>query len=92
MVQLFSYMPKGHVRAKVWSPEEGESIPTDLLNYLLDPNCVFLFHNAQFDRIVLRTLPDVPELPIERFRCMMIQAMSHSLPVALEDLGTVIGI
>lgn len=91
-VQLFSYMPKGATKAKIWSPEEGERIPADLLAYLLDPACIFMFYNAQFDRVVLRTLPEVPELPVERFRCMMIQAMSHSLPGSLEDVGNVIGI
>lgn len=37
-------------------------------------------HNAQFDRMFM------DYIPLERWRCTMIQAMSHSLPPALADL------
>lgn len=89
-VQMFSYMRKGDAKASLWVPEEGQRMPRDLKEHLENPDCIFMFHNAQFDRILLHTLGVV--LPVQRFRCMMIQAMSHSLPGSLEALGQVVKI
>lgn len=89
-VQMFSYMLRGESKASLWVPEEGQRMPKDLKEFIRDPECIFMFHNAQFDRILLHTLSIV--LPVQRFRCMMIQAMSHSLPGGLEALGTVLKI
>lgn len=89
-VQMFSYLRKGESKASLWVPEEGQKMPKDLKRFIEDPNCIFMFHNAQFDRILLHTLGIA--MPVQRFRCMMIQAMSHSLPGGLEALGTVLKI
>lgn len=89
-VQLFSYA-RNDSPVQVWSPEEGETMPLDLQAAFDDPSCVFVFHNAWFDRSILKHFFKM-DIPIQRFRCSMAQALSHGLPGSLDKLGEVLGV
>lgn len=43
-------------------------------------------HNALFDRNVLKRCPELPQIPMEKWRCMMVRAYLHGLPGKLEKL------
>lgn len=75
----------------VWDVTAGEPMPLDLLVALLTADEVWA-HNSHFDRTILRhCFPDVcPAIP--RWRDTMVQALSHSLPGALDALGDVMGL
>lgn len=49
-------------------------------------------HNAMFDRNALRLGDLKIEIPIDRWRCVMVQALAHGLPGALEKLGPLFGL
>lgn len=65
-------------------------MPSDLQHALNDGSCQLVFHQAVFDRTVLRHT--VRELPRERFYCTMAQAHAHGLPGKLELLGRVLNL
>ena len=89
-IQLFSYaFDDGEV--KLWSPEEGEEMPSDLRAAFKNPECIFYFHNAYFDRQIIENCLGIV-LPLERYRCVMARALSHSLPASLENLGVALGL
>lgn len=89
-IQLFSYAVEDEP-VKLWSPYDGEPMPDDLHEYLLNPKYIWTFHNAQFDRLMIRHCLQI-EVPIRRFRCSMAQALSHALPGSLEKCGEVMGL
>jgi DNA polymerase bacteriophage-type len=68
-----------------------EEIPEELVKLFLDPDVVFIAHNAAFDmRIIEHCLGY--KLPIHRWRCTRAQAYAHGLPGSLETLGIVLGL
>jgi DNA polymerase len=89
-LQLFSYA-LGDGEVKLWDKHSGEPMPEDLHEYLHNPSYIWTFHNAQFDRLILRHCLKL-DMPIRRFRCSMAQALSHALPGSLEKCGEVLNI
>lgn len=67
-------------------------MPADLVRAITPGGEVITAHNAMFDRNVLRLGNLRLELPIERWRCTMAQALCHALPGKLDDLGRVLGL
>jgi DNA polymerase len=53
---------------------------------------VVIAHNAMFDRNVLRLGDLKIDIPIEQWRCTMVQALQHALPGSLSELGDVLGL
>jgi len=90
MVQLFSYGFEDDP-VKIWDIWGGEKCPDDLERALKNPDIVFVFHNAWFDRLGLRHCLGI-DLPLERVQCSMAQAFSHGLPGGLEAAGNILGI
>lgn len=89
-IQLFSYaFDEGSV--EVWNKEEGERMHPYLKDAFRDPEVIFTFHNAWFDRNIIENVLNI-KLPIRRYRCSMAQALSHGLPAGLGDLGAVLGV
>jgi len=95
-IQLFSYAV-GDISCQLWSKEDGEPIPKDLIELFRDPEYVFLFHNSWFDRCaiehdrdLIRAIGFVP--PIDKYRCTMAMAFSHGLPGSLDKLGEALAI
>lgn len=66
-------------------------LPRELNLALIDDSVEVWAHNSHFDRTVLRH--HLPRMcpPLERWRDTMVQAYAHSLPGALGDLCTVLG-
>lgn len=93
-VMLFAYA-FGDGPVQVVDLRTGE-LPSAVLDALRDPNQVLVAHNAQFDSAVLaygtNCGPEMREagLTVERWRCTMAQALSHSLPAKLSALGAVL--
>lgn len=89
-IQLFSYA-FDDATVNLWAKEEGEPMPGDLKDAFRDPECIFYFHNAFFDRLNIEHDLKIV-LPIQRYRCVMAQALSHGLPGALDKLGEAVGL
>jgi DNA polymerase bacteriophage-type len=72
------------------------TMPEDLFRALTDESVQITFHNAGFDRTVLRHSGSVVEraaaAQIGRWRCTMAQALAHSLPGGLEKLCEVLDV
>jgi DNA polymerase len=65
--------------------------PPALIKLLEDPTVLVYAHNAPFDRAVLRECWGV-DIPLERWRCSMVQALSHGLPGGLDKIGAALGV
>lgn len=91
-VMVITYaIDDGPVRC--WDVTSGAPIPDDLDAALSDPNVELWAHNSYFDRTVMDAhFGLVYDLPIERWRCVMVQAYAHALPGALDKLGIVLGL
>lgn len=97
------YAETAELMVFTWTFDDEESVrcwdrtvdlipPQELLDAVNDPKCIWVFHNAFFDRTMLQL--QHPELcpPIERWRCSMVKGMAHSLPGALEKQGEIMGL
>jgi DNA polymerase len=73
----------------VWDLTTGDPMPARLADALADDSVEVWIHNSMFDRTILRW--NGIEIPIERCRDTMVQAMSHSLPGGLDQLCEVLG-
>lgn len=83
-----------------WAIGDGEPViwdctehgrPQEFLDLLADPDVMFVFHNAAFDRQVIGHCWDV-ELPPERCIDTMAQALAHGLPGGLDKIGQIVGL
>lgn len=63
----------------------GERIPARIISALTDPEYTKVFHNAQFDRTVIKSALGI-EIPVTQIHCTMIQALAHALPAGLGQL------
>jgi DNA polymerase len=70
---------------QIWVP--GNPIPAPFIEAARDPAWLIVAHGAQFERaieeLLLHPRFDWPLVPIERQRCTMAAALSHSLPASL---------
>ena len=64
------------------------STSLDDLQDLIDKATIVVIHNSAFDRTILRNVG--VNLPVEKVHDTMVQALSHSLPGALDKLCTVL--
>jgi DNA polymerase len=77
-----------------WCP--NDPIPAEIVAACADPNCLFVAHNAGFERTLWPMLtarygwPECP--PIERWRCTMVMALALALPPKLGQLAKAIGL
>lgn len=76
-------------KPQLWDTIGGEPVPPDLADAIADPACVFVAHNAPFDRGGTRRLANI-HIPVPRWRCTMAQAASHGYPGSLDMLGKVL--
>lgn len=77
--------------AHCWDLTAGEKMPGDLEYMVYDTDEEVCAQGAMFDRNVTRLSKNL-HLPIafERWRCTIVQALSHSLPGGLEKLCTIL--
>lgn len=73
-----------------WDLTTGVPMPRELEYALNKTDCEVWMHNSMFDRTVLRY--DGCDLPIERVRDTMVQALCHALPGSLDTLCGIFGI
>ena len=78
---------------KVWTPCEGEPMPSDLQYALQQPDVKLVFSNSLFDRHVLnKNLTLGFEIQPEDIIDVMIQALEHGFPGSLDKLSTIFGL
>lgn len=63
----------------------------ELHTHLLNPSVTVVAHNSMFDRTLLRHCWGI-DVPVERWRDTMIQAMAHGLPGSLDKIGQIVGL
>lgn len=73
---------------QVWDCTASDVMPAELSDAFDDPHCMFVIHNAQFDRVMVREAWGI-ELPPERIICTMTLAFQHGLPGALGKLSEI---
>lgn len=88
---LLSYAFDDDDPVQVWDATENPEAPALLVNCLIHGDEPILAHNAMFDRNVLKYALGI-DTDIKRWRCSMVKAYSLSLPGALADLGSAIGL
>lgn len=76
---------------KLWVPAEGEPWPEDLQEYLADPKIEIHAFNAPFEYNIFRHVLGI-DLPLERFKCVMVMAYALSFTGGLDAIGKQIGL
>lgn len=65
-----------------------------LYDMAADPNCIFVAHNAAFERYIWKNIMveryGFPDIPIHRWKCTMAKCYSLGLPGALKEVGPVL--
>lgn len=79
-----------HGPIQQWIPAEGQPIPKQLKEALVDPEVRKWAWNAKFEMDI--TEQHVGPVDIRQWRCTMIQAMHCSLPGKLEKAGPILGL
>lgn len=95
--------PSTEITVAQWAIDDGEPVVMDMTlneaehgdyelgNLLRDPAVTVIAHNSVFDRTLLRNVWGI-DVPVERWRDTMVQAMLHSLPGGLDKVGTILGL
>ena len=68
-----------------------DPLPEEIRQMLLDPDVIKTAYNANFERVCLSEWLG-QELPVEQWRCSMVQAATLGLPRTLADVGRVLGL
>ena len=76
---------------QIWDYSEGTP-PPDLASFVENYDAQVIAHNSMFDRNVLRLGDLKMTIPLERWRCTMVQAMQHALPDGLDAVGKTLGL
>ena len=74
----------------VWDCAQVPFDPRERLQSLIDAAQLVVIHNSAFDRTVLRHCG--VNIPVEKIRDTMVQALAHSLPGSLGTLCDVLGV
>ena len=75
---------------KQWIPVEGQTMPDELAEALVDPEVEKQAWNAAFELAILLDTLKVPRIDIRQWRCSMVLALTCSLPGSLEKCGPVV--
>ena len=74
----------------VWDCAQVPFEPRERLQSLIDAASTVVIHNSHFDRTILRHCG--VNIPVEKIRDTMVQALAHSLPGSLGTLCDVLGV
>lgn len=78
---------------QIWDVTAGQPMPGDLAYALHDTDEPITAHGAMFDRTVLRLAKNMKvAIPIARWRCTMVKALTHSLPGGLDKLCSILNV
>jgi DNA polymerase bacteriophage-type len=79
---------------ELWRP--GEPVPVVSIEAAADPDCVFVAHNAGFERAILHHIliprHGWPPIPLDRWRCTMVACLALALPASLGKVAAVLGL
>lgn len=89
-VLLFGYSADGGP-VKVISLAEGEELPQEIKEALLDDTVLKFAFNAQFERVCLEKYLGVHLAP-DAWRCTMVASLYLGLPGSLAQVGAVLGV
>ena len=89
-ILLFAYAFDDE-EVRVVDIKNGECIPDFVVDAIYDENIIKTAFNANFERICLNKYFN-KEIPIEYFRCTMVNALYLGLPASLEKLGQVLNL
>ena len=89
-VLLFGYSADGGP-VKVISIAEGEELPQEIKEALLDDTVLKFAFNAQFERVCLEKYLGVHLAP-DAWRCTMVASLYLGLPGSLAQVGAVLGV
>lgn len=91
-ILMCSYYRDEWPEVKIWVPAEGQPMPADLADIYTDHETLIVAWNASFERqITYSCLPQF-DVPIFRWRCAMVSAMSIGFPGKLAQAGPAIGL
>ena len=74
-----------------WLPAEGQSMPADLREMMLDPNCIKFAWNKPFEWAIWQHVLKM-FIPHDQWRDPMVMAYATSLPGSLDKAGVVVGL
>jgi DNA polymerase len=97
--------PSTEITVAQWALDDGEPVvadctdprsasrawQADLCELLQDKRVTVVAHNSMFDRTLLRHCWGI-DVPIERWRDTMVQALAHGLPGSLDKLSGILGL
>lgn len=95
--------PSTEITVAQWALDDGEPVVVDCTDphpggssatlgaLLRDPRVIVVAHNSAFDRTLLRHCWGI-DVPIERWRDTMVQALAHGLPGSLDKLSGILGL
>ena len=96
--------PSTEITVAQWAIDDGEPVVVDctepghmhgeyldLHKLLRDPAVTVVAHNSHFDRTLIRHVWGV-DVPVERWRDTMVQALAHGLPGSLDKIGHIVGL
>lgn len=75
-----------------WLPHEDIDPPAELVKLAASDDVLFIAHNAQFERCIWhyamrRVHPELPPIPLHRWRCSAAMAAAAGLPRSLDGAG-----
>lgn len=75
---------------KTWFADD--LVPQELVEALTDPNCVFVAHNAGFERAMMQHVLKWPTPPLDRWDDTAARAARQSLPRSLDGAAQALGL
>ena len=87
--------PVRHWFGPVRRQSPADPVPPEIVAAALDPDCIFVAHNAQFDRAIYEARlrrRNWPQIPLARWRCTMAAALASALPGSLEGAAAALGL
>lgn len=70
---------------KIVDLAQGEAIPSEFVEALLDPDCVKVAHNAVFERLSFRRIGY--DIPAAQWYCTSVKAAYCGLPLSLDEVS-----
>lgn len=88
-ILLFAYCVDGG-EVQIVDLAQGETIPTEIVDALRDPNIIKTAFNATFERVCISRYFGWPLMDPSQWKCTMVRAARMGLPLSLEQCGEVL--
>lgn len=89
-VKVFDLVTEAH-DDPLFDPHDVNQLPPELRAILTSDDYLIYAHNAQFERLCIKAMWGL-DLPISRFRCVMVHGLYCGLPGGLSDVGVALRI